>query len=151
MIDAQLLELHSPHLFLSERYRLLRLRAKVFSQDLSSLHNSLHSIFTRSLYRLGQVIPLTVREYLTRFSVAKIRSKLFGIDDEDIESAELDKALSSGEDANEIQKLREEAAAFVTLRKDLASATGRQAALKKVIRIFSAYVVLSLNHMSDIS
>ncbi|WWC72995.1 uncharacterized protein I206_106959 [Kwoniella pini CBS 10737] len=58
--------------------------------------------------------------------------KLFGEDDEDMDTEELDKAKAGGENADEIENLKKEAAAFREVRKNLGEEDGPQRVFHKV-------------------
>ncbi|WVQ63795.1 uncharacterized protein L199_001949 [Kwoniella botswanensis] len=58
--------------------------------------------------------------------------KLFGEDDEDMDTEELDKAKAGGENAEEIENLKKEAAAFREVRKNLGEEDGPQRVFHKV-------------------
>ncbi|OCF35672.1 ubiquitin-like 1-activating enzyme E1 B [Kwoniella heveanensis BCC8398] len=58
--------------------------------------------------------------------------KLFGEDDEDLDTEELDQAKASGENAEEIENLKKEAAAFREVRKGLGEEDGPQRVFHKV-------------------
>ncbi|WWC63925.1 uncharacterized protein I303_106530 [Kwoniella dejecticola CBS 10117] len=58
--------------------------------------------------------------------------KLFGEDDEDMDTEELDKAKASGENAEEIENLKKEATAFREVRKNLGEEDGPQRVFHKV-------------------
>lgn len=58
--------------------------------------------------------------------------KLFGEDDEAGDEAELDAAKASGENADEIDNLKQEAAAFRKVRKLLSEEDGPQRVFRKV-------------------
>ncbi|WVW79473.1 hypothetical protein I302_101442 [Kwoniella bestiolae CBS 10118] len=58
--------------------------------------------------------------------------KLFGEDDEDMDTEELDKAKAGGENAEEIENLKKEAAAFREVRKNLGGEDGPQRVFHKV-------------------
>ncbi|TYJ54852.1 hypothetical protein B9479_004443 [Cryptococcus floricola] len=58
--------------------------------------------------------------------------KLFGEDDEDMDTEELDKAKAGGENAEEIENLKKEAAAFRQVRKNLSAEGGPLSVFHKV-------------------
>ncbi|KGB75813.1 ubiquitin-like 1-activating enzyme E1 B [Cryptococcus deuterogattii 99/473] len=58
--------------------------------------------------------------------------KLFGEDDEDMDTEELDKAKASGENAEEIENLKMEAAAFRQVRKSLGEEDGPRRVFHKI-------------------
>nr|KIR86276.1 ubiquitin-like 1-activating enzyme E1 B [Cryptococcus tetragattii IND107] len=58
--------------------------------------------------------------------------KLFGEDDEDMDTEELDKAKASGENAEEIENLKKEAAAFRQVRKSLGEEDGPRRVFHKI-------------------
>ncbi|WWC91097.1 uncharacterized protein L201_006038 [Kwoniella dendrophila CBS 6074] len=59
-------------------------------------------------------------------------NKLFGEDDEDVDTEELDKAKASGENAEEIENLKKEAAAFREVRKSMGEEDGPKNVFNKI-------------------
>ena len=76
---------------------MLRLRAETYAQVLPCLHYSRDAKRAYPLYRLGENLSVRVG-LLTVWPPRQLTgSKLFGEDDEENDSAELDKAQASGE------------------------------------------------------
>lgn len=85
---------------------MLRLRAEADSQILPGVYYPRDAERAYTLYRLGQDVPLRVGQLVCSQRRQLKGSKLFGEDDEENDSAELDKAQASGENGQWIGLLR---------------------------------------------
>ncbi|KAJ9107650.1 hypothetical protein QFC21_001110 [Naganishia friedmannii] len=120
--------------------RMLRLYGQARSKDFSGVYDPCYTFRADSLHRMGKELSLWVYKrarvneiwsYADSFPVV-CRSKLFGEDDEDSDETELEKAKADGEDANEIDNLKKEAAAFREVRQKMSEIDGARRVFEKV-------------------